>query len=69
MSGLIAILLALGLLIYLVYRGLSVILLAPLMAMLAASVSGISLLGLYTQVFMSSAGAFIVSFFPLFCWA
>lgn len=66
MIGLAAILLALGLLIYLVYRGLSVILLAPLAAILAASVSGISLLGLYTQVFMSAAGAFIVSFFPLF---
>lgn len=66
MIGLAVILIALGLLIYLVYRGLSVIVLAPLMAMLAASVSGISLLGLYTQVFMSAAGAFIISFFPLF---
>ncbi len=66
MIELVAILLALGLLILLVYRGLSVILLAPLMAMLAASVSDISLLGLYTQVFMSALGGFIVSFFPLF---
>ncbi|MFN6998881.1 MAG: GntP family permease [Elioraea tepidiphila] len=66
MIGLLGILLALGLLIVLAYRGVSVLLLAPLSAMIAAVFAGAPLLGLYTQVFMTSAGGFIVSFFPLF---
>ena len=66
MTGLAGILLALGLLIFLAYRGVSVLLLAPLMAMLAAAFANAPLLGLYTQVFMSSAGGFVISFFPLF---
>jgi len=66
MIGLTGIFLALGLLIILAYRGVSVLLLAPLMAMLAAGFSSAPLLGLYTQVFMTSAGGFIISFFPLF---
>ena len=66
MVGLSGIILALGLLIYLAYRGISILLLAPLMAMLAASFASSPLLGLYTQVFMKSAGGFVISFFPLF---
>ena len=66
MTGLVGILLALGLLIFLAYRGMSVLILAPLMAMVAASFAAAPLLGLYTQVFMTSAGGFIVAFFPLF---
>lgn len=66
MVGLAGIVVALGLLIFLAYRGGPVLLLAPLMAMLAAAFSAAPLLGLYTQVFMTSAGGFIVSFFPLF---
>ncbi|MDP2009017.1 MAG: GntP family permease [Phenylobacterium sp.] len=66
MTGLAGIVLALGLLIFLAYRGMSVLLLAPLMAMLAAAFSAAPLLGLYTQVFMTAAGGFIASFFPLF---
>jgi len=66
MTGLAGILLALGLLIFLAYRGVSVLLLAPAMALLAAAFAGAPLLGLYTQVFMSSAGGFVVAFFPLF---
>ncbi len=64
--GFAGIILALGLLIYLAFRGVSVLVLAPLMAMLAAAFSAAPLLGLYTQVLMGSAGGFIVSFFPLF---
>jgi H+/gluconate symporter-like permease len=60
------ILLALGLLIWGAYRGLSVLLLAPLLAVAAAVVSGGPALGSYTQVFMVAAGGFVVSFFPLF---
>ncbi len=66
MTGLAGVLLALALLIFLAYRGVSVLLLAPAMAMLAAVFAGAPLLGLYTQVFMTSAGGFVVSFFPLF---
>ena len=66
MIGLVGILMALGLLIFLAYRGVSILLLAPLLAMVAASFAAAPLLGLYTQVFMTSAGGFIVSFFPLF---
>jgi H+/gluconate symporter-like permease len=66
MSGLIGIGLALGLLIFLAYRGVSVLLLGPLMALLAAAFAAEPLLGLYTQVFMGSAGGFVISFFPLF---
>jgi H+/gluconate symporter-like permease len=66
MIGLLGVVLALGLLIFLAYRGVSVLLLAPLCALLAALFAGAPLLGLYTQVFMGSAGSFIISFFPLF---
>jgi H+/gluconate symporter-like permease len=66
MTGLVGILLALGMLIFLAYRGMSVLILAPLMAMVAASFAAAPLLGLYTQVFMTSAGGFIAAFFPLF---
>ncbi|MDP2086030.1 MAG: GntP family permease [Gemmobacter sp.] len=60
------ILLALGLLITGAWAGLSVLILAPLLAALAAFVSGAPLLAGYTQVFMSAAGGFVVSFLPLF---
>ena len=67
MIGMIGVLLALGLLIYLAYRGISVLLLGPAMALLATVfAAGTPLLATYTQVFMSSAGGFIVQFFPLF---
>lgn len=60
------ILLALGLLIWGAYRGLSVLLLAPLLAVAAAVASGGPTLASYTQLFMTAAGGFVVSFFPLF---
>lgn len=60
------ILLALGLLITGAWAGLSVLILAPLLAALAAFVSGAPVLAGYTQVFMSAAGGFVVSFLPLF---
>jgi len=66
MIGLTGVLIALALLIFLAYRGISVLLLAPAMALLAAAFAGAPLLGLYTQVFMTSAGGFVISFFPLF---
>ncbi|MFQ3787193.1 GntP family permease [Halomonas sp. A29] len=67
MSGILAIVVALALLMYLAYRGLSLLILAPALAALVALVSvDTPLLASYTQVFMGSAGGFIVSYFPLF---
>jgi H+/gluconate symporter-like permease len=67
MTGLLGVALALGLLIWLAYRGVSVLLLGPLMALLATLfAAGTPLMASYTQVFMSAAGAFIVQYFPLF---
>ncbi len=64
--GLLGILLGLGLLIALAYRGWSVLLLAPIAAMIAALFSGEPLLAHWTQTFMGSAATFIGQFFPLF---
>lgn len=64
--GLFGILLALGLLIWLAYRGWSVLLLAPAAALIAAAVSREPLLAHWTQTFMGSAAQFLAQFFPLF---
>ncbi len=63
---LIGILLALGLLIWLAYRGWSVLLLAPVAALIAAAVAREPLLAHWTQTFMGNAARFIAQFFPLF---
>jgi H+/gluconate symporter-like permease len=64
--GLIGILAGLGLLIGLAFRGWSVLLLAPLAALVAALFGGEPLLARWTQTFMGSAAAFLAQFFPLF---
>lgn len=67
MTGIFIILLALGTLMVLAYRGLSLLLLAPAMAMLAVLLAeGGPLLASYTQVFMQATGGFIIQYFPLF---
>ena len=66
MTGLIGILIALGLLILLVYRGLSVLIAAPLAAALAAAFSGVPVLAALTQLMMPGTGSFIVQFMLLF---
>jgi len=67
MFGVVGIFLALGLMMYLAYRGISVLVLAPLLGLMAALFAGeTTLLGLYTQVFMKATGGFIISYFPLF---
>lgn len=58
--------LSLGLLMYLAYRGISVILLAPVLALLAAALSGAPVLATYTQIFMQALGSYVIKFFPLF---
>jgi H+/gluconate symporter-like permease len=62
----IAIVLALGLLMALAYRGLPVIVFAPICALLAVALSNRPLLPSYTETFMSAAAGYIRSFFPLF---
>ena len=64
--GLIGILIALGLLIWLAYRGWSILLLAPAAAILAAALAGEPLLAHWTQTFMASAAQFVMQFFPIF---
>jgi H+/gluconate symporter-like permease len=64
--GLLGILLGLGLLIWLAYKGWSVLLLAPAAALIAAGVAGQPLLAHWTQTFMASAAQFLAQFFPLF---
>jgi H+/gluconate symporter-like permease len=64
--GLAGILVALGLLIWLSFRGWSVLLLAPAVAIAAAAFAGEPLLAHWTQTFMGSAAQFIAQFFPVF---
>jgi H+/gluconate symporter-like permease len=64
--GLAGIFLGLGLLIWLSYRGWSVLVLAPGAALIAALFAGEPLLAHWTQTFMSSAAGFLAQFFPLF---
>ena len=61
--------LSLALLMFLAYRGINVLLLAPIMAMVAVVFSGGTtplLLGTYTQLFMAELGKYLAKFFPLF---
>ncbi|MFN3797991.1 MAG: GntP family permease, partial [Sphingobium yanoikuyae] len=60
------ILVALGALIAMAYRGWSVLFLAPALAMIAASFSGYPMLASWTQIFMVAAAGFLAQFFPLF---
>ncbi|WMT79173.1 GntP family permease [Bradyrhizobium sp. Ash2021] len=64
--GLAGILLGLGLLIWLAFRGWSVLVLAPLAALIAALMAGEPLLAHWTQTFMVGAAGFLAQFFPLF---
>jgi len=64
--GLLGILVGLGLLIWLAFRGWSVLLLAPAAALVAALFGGQPLLASWTQIFMGGAGGFLAQFFPLF---
>ena len=64
--GLFGILLSLGVLIWLSYRGWSILVLAPAAALIAAVLAGEPLLAHWTQTFMVSASGFIAQFFPLF---
>lgn len=68
MAGTLAIVVSLVLLMYLAYRGITVLLLAPLMAALAVLLSGeISFfLPIYTDTFMSALSGYVLQFLPIF---
>ena len=64
--GLAGILAGLGVLIWLAFRGWSVLLLAPIAAAIAALFAREPILAHWTQTFMRSAAGFVAQFFPLF---
>ncbi len=67
MLGITGIILSLSLLMFLAYRGINVLVLAPVMALVAVIVGGEEpLLATYTQVYMVSLGGYLVKYFPLF---
>ena len=68
MIGLIGIVLSLASLMYLAYRRINVLFLAPICATIAVLFGGLDspLLGTYTQVFMVELGKYLAKFFPLF---
>ncbi|MBO6784665.1 MAG: GntP family permease [Alphaproteobacteria bacterium] len=66
MLGILGILISLALLMYLAYRGVSVLILAPVLALVAAAAAGAPLLGSYSQIFMKALGGFVILYFPLF---
>lgn len=71
MIGVLGIIVSLGLLMFLAYRGISVIILAPILALFAVFLGGIAtgnahLMATYTEVFMVSLGGYVKSYFPVF---
>ena len=60
------ILLSLFLLMYVAYMGFSVILFAPVFALLAAALQGLPIMPSYTELFMAKAVVYVKSFFPIF---
>ena len=54
-------------LMYFAYRGINVLVLAPVMALLACSFhADAPLLASYTQVFMPALGGYLLQYFPVF---
>lgn len=64
--GLIGILVSLALLITLAYRGVTIVLAAPICALVALLFSGAPILANYTEVFMPALANFIGRYFPMF---
>lgn len=63
-----AIIISLALLMFFAYRGISVLILAPIMAAIAILLSGdmMYMMPQYTETFMSALGGYILKFFPIF---
>jgi len=51
---------------YMAYMGFSVILFAPVFALLAASLQGLPVMPSYTELFMAKAVVYVKAFFPIF---
>ncbi len=67
MLGVLGIIISLLLLMYLAYKGITVLILAPLLAMLAVAFSGdLPMLASYTEVFMKDFAGYAKTYFPLF---
>ena len=66
MIGVIGILVSLGLLMYLAYRGITVLILAPLLALFAAAFTDAPLLATFTHVYMPNLANYLKMFFPVF---
>lgn len=67
MYGILVVVAALGGLMYLAYRGVTLLILAPGLALLTVLASfERPLLASYTQIFMVATGDFIVQYFPVF---
>lgn len=70
--GILGIILSLGLLMYLAFKGFSVVAVAPLLALLAVAIGTLSmgedphLMAHYTEVFMVSLGKYVRNYFPIF---
>ena len=64
--GLLGIFVALAFLIFLAFRGWSILLLAPMAGLIAATFGSQPLLASWTQTFMLNAAQFVAQFFPLF---
>ncbi|MCY6484423.1 GntP family permease [Clostridium aestuarii] len=69
MVGVIGVIVSLVLLMYLAYRGISVLVLAPVLAMFAALMSGgvsAHVMATYTEIFMKAFAGYAKSYFPIF---
>lgn len=60
------ILLSLGLLMFMAYRGFSVIFFAPVFAILAAIFSGMAIMPTYTEIFLPNLANYVKVYFPFF---
>ncbi len=58
--------LALGLLIFLAYKGFSVVVMAPICALVAAFLSGMAILPTYTEIFLPNLANYLKVYFPFF---
>ncbi|WP_410514087.1 GntP family permease [Paenibacillus sp. BR2-3] len=61
-----AIVFALGMLMFFAYRGFPVIVFAPIFTLLAVVISGVALMPSYTEVYMLNAANYVKNFFPIF---
>ncbi|WP_425804121.1 GntP family permease [Desulfitobacterium sp. Sab5] len=66
MLGVLGILISLALLMFLAYKGYSVIFFAPVFALLAAVFSGMALLPTYTEIFLPNLANYVKVYFPFF---